>query len=603
MRINEIALVTEVTGTKIKAEVFSQKNSIYLVDNGELIKNVSVGNYVKIIKGFTKIVGVIEGESIKEDSSKAPYSEDGEEIKRYIIVQILGKLTDNEFIRGISEMPMIYNPVFILNNDEYSRIFYDKSNYSAEIGKLLSDETLGISINLNSIFNGHIGIFGNTGSGKSNTLAKIYFEFFRYANDFPNFKKKSQYVLFDFNGEYITRDFLKDNRRIINLNTKRKSSLSDDKIIIQEKTLINEEILSILFGATEKTQEPFINRVVRAYFYDNIEQILDKDNLIDELSKLIFENCEDIDYLQKYINDFLKILNQDETYIALNLRYNVKQKGLFYRTDYDIYLNSVSEVKNYILGKINLVDYNIFEISKLQKLKLVLNYKFVEELGKKYINKEHIAPLLKRAQTRIRKLEKIISIGADNRAIHENNLLIINLRYLDSELKKIIPLIVCKSSYDTHVEKVESQSTLNFIIDEAHNILSSQSERENSEIKDYRLEVFEEIIKEGRKFGVFFTVCSQRPSDISTTIISQINHYFIHRLMNSEDLRIINNTVSFLDKTSYEMISSLPSGACILTGISINFPMLIQVDLLHKTQRPNSENVDYLELWTSNKNW
>lgn len=602
MRINEIALVTEVTGTKIKAEVFSQKNSIYLVDNGELIKNVSVGNYVKIIKGFTKIVGVIEGESIKEDSSKAPYSEDGEEIKRYIIVQILGKLTDNEFIRGISEMPMIYNPVFILNNDEYSRIFYDKSNYSAKIGKLLSDETLGISINLNSIFNGHIGIFGNTGSGKSNTLAKIYFEFFRYANDFPNFKKKSQYVLFDFNGEYITRDFLKDNRRIINLNTKRKSSLSDDKIIIQEKTLINEEILSILFGATEKTQEPFINRVVRAYFYDNIEQILDKDNLIDELSKLIFENCEDIDYLQKYINDFLKILNQDETYIALNLRYNVKQKGLFYRTDYDIYLNSVSEVKNYILGKINLVDYNIFEISKLQKLKLVLNYKFVEELGKKYINKEHIAPLLKRAQTRIRKLEKIISIGADNRAIHENNLLIINLRYLDSELKKIIPLIVCKSSYDTHVEKVESQSTLNFIIDEAHNILSSQSERENSEIKDYRLEVFEEIIKEGRKFGVFLTVCSQRPSDISTTIISQINHYFIHRLMNSEDLRIINNTVSFLDKTSYEMISSLPSGACILTGISINFPMLIQVDLLHKTQRPNSENVDYLELWTSNKN-
>ena len=87
-------------------------------------------------------------------------------------------------------------------------------------------------------------------------------------------------------------------------------------------------------------------------------------------------------------------------------------------------------------------------------------------------------------------------------------------------MKKIVSMIVCKTKY---AEKKEAKknalnSTLHFIIDEAHNILSDMSTRESEEWKDYRLESFEEIIKEGRKFGVFLTIASQRPSDISDTI-------------------------------------------------------------------------------------
>lgn len=84
-------------------------------------------------------------------------------------------------------------------------------------------------------------------------------------------------------------------------------------------------------------------------------------------------------------------------------------------------------------------------------------------------------------------------------------------------------------------------STLHLIIDEAHNILSNTSFRESESWKDYRLETFEEIIKEGRKFGVFVTISSQRPNDISPTIISQAHNYFIHRLINQNDLYAIEN--------------------------------------------------------------
>ena len=84
--------------------------------------------------------------------------------------------------------------------------------------------------------------------------------------------------------------------------------------------------------------------------------------------------------------------------------------------------------------------------------------------------------------------------------------------------------------------QANEQTYLNLIIDEAHNILSEESQRESEQWKDYRLETFEEIIKEGRKFGVFLTLASQRPVDISPTIISQLHNYFLHRLINEQDI-------------------------------------------------------------------
>lgn len=135
------------------------------------------------------------------------------------------------------------------------------------------------------------------------------------------------------------------------------------------------------------------------------------------------------------------------------------------------------------------------------------------------------------------------------------------------------------------------------MIDEAHNILSAQSSREASVWKDYRLEVFEEIIKEGRKFGFYLTLASQRPADISPTIMSQIHNYFIHRLVNDNDLAMLVNTISSLDSNSKRQIPLLAAGQCIITGTSFDLPVLVQVEKLEKSVAPNSENADLKTLW------
>ena len=140
-------------------------------------------------------------------------------------------------------------------------------------------------------------------------------------------------------------------------------------------------------------------------------------------------------------------------------------------------------------------------------------------------------------------------------------------------------------------------SSLHIIVDEAHNILSNTSIRESAEWKDYRLECFEEIIKEGRKFGTFLTISSQRPSDISDTIISQLHNYFIHRLVNEEDLRKIYRTIAFSDKSTNEMIPILPAGGCVFAGLASSFPILARVSILPECNQPQSENVDIQKIW------
>jgi hypothetical protein len=165
--------------------------------------------------------------------------------------------------------------------------------------------------------------------------------------------------------------------------------------------------------------------------------------------------------------------------------------------------------------------------------------------------------LLKRKSTILSKEANVFTTNVD--VFLEKALEDVGVEYNDGFNGRFRPLFSLsnfkksRSKRSLHYDdekKVENDDNnyLNLIVDEAHNILSEQSERESEHWRDYRLETFEEIMKEGRKFGVFLTIASQRPADISPTIISQLHNYFVHRLINNEDIRAVEKTISYLDK-------------------------------------------------------
>ena len=207
---------------------------------------------------------------------------------------------------------------------------------------------------------------------------------------------------------------------------------------------------------------------------------------------------------------------------------------------------------------------------------------------------------MSRLAKRFEMLEKIFVLGKELEK--STNIHVVNLRNVNLEIKKIIPLIICKSNYDEQKNKRDNNenNSLHIIIDEAHNILSENSNRESETWKDYRLETFEEIIKEGRKFGIFLTIASQRPSDISPTIISQLHNYFIHRLMNENDLKAVNKAISYLDKLSFDAISNLSTGSCFIAGQMTQFPISVKINILAEKQQPKSQTIDLNKLWQQN---
>ncbi|MEJ2353710.1 MAG: DUF87 domain-containing protein, partial [Anaerolineales bacterium] len=114
---------------------------------------------------------------------------------------------------------------------------------------------------IDGLFNSHIAIFGNTGSGKSNTLAALYQGFIktmRHINS-KEFESNCRLMFFDFNGEYTDTDCLTKHKKIYNLSTLNEKG---DKIPLSASGLLDIEVLSILSDATEKTQRPFLRRAL-----------------------------------------------------------------------------------------------------------------------------------------------------------------------------------------------------------------------------------------------------------------------------------------------------------------------------------------------------
>ena len=143
----------------------------------KLLKMFQWGSYIKVVKGFVSIIGKVEGEFTSEEKYyNKEYNREEIKINRILQVSLFGHFDGDHFKQGIKEMPLIDNECYLLNRDEFNSLhhFYKNNDKTITIGGLTEEPSQKIKINVNNLFASHIGIFGNTGSGKSNTLAKIY---------------------------------------------------------------------------------------------------------------------------------------------------------------------------------------------------------------------------------------------------------------------------------------------------------------------------------------------------------------------------------------------------------------------------------------------
>ncbi|HIF9081912.1 TPA: ATP-binding protein [Photobacterium damselae] len=582
-----IGEVTAVNGIQITLTVDETSNKDTIFYEGQRYKGISIREYVSIQRGFRDIVCIVEGEYL--DERRFQENTDKIEYVRKVYVRPIGYIENGNFFEGIKFLPLIRDPAFLLPEQALKTVYSSSAESDFCIGSLLK-EGIEISLPWQRLFNTHIGIFGNTGSGKSNTLTKLFTTLFDEKHE--QIKPVSKFVLLDFNGEYIKDQIVSlEHKHAIDLNT----NTAVDQFPLVEDEFWNAETLSILFQATTNTQKPFINRVLqgRSKYGSGKASAL---SYLKYTIKFCFTSSSQKPEVLDLIKSVLKSTNQAK--ILDKVCWHGNKYKLLRDNMSDVFFNGESEYDTHLKNIVDNIQIN--DLDAFQEFKILCKLKLINDLMYNFVQFDHIQPLLKRAESSLGGLSKVIKVESSV-AVDDKAITVISLRNCNQDVKKIIPLLVTKHYYNSHkkqVKKSPPEKTLHLIIDEAHNILSQQSVREQANWKDYRLELFEELIKEGRKFGIFLTLSSQRPADISATIMSQLHNFFIHRLVNDRDLFLLDNTISTLDSVSRSLIPNLSRGSCIITGTSFDLPMLIQVDELNDNCKPDSNDVLLENLWS-----
>ena len=615
-----VGRVVAVEGRRVRVAVDKLKNSSHLLFQGGIVRNVAVGSYLKITKGFSELIAKVDGEFIEEDrGASAVYRRGVDPMSRQLQVSLIGYIEGRSFERGVREMPLLDNECFILTDAEFGLVhaFVEDSDTPIEIGSLAMEPTQAVSVGVNAIFASHVGIFGNTGSGKSYTLARLYYDLFQKYGAEPSFRERAQFVLLDFNGEYVNRIGEEGEyatsviagesvKRVYELSTQHERG---DRLPLPKSAVHDPTLWSVLLDATEKTQAPFIGRALGGY-WDHV--IGDRAALLYAIGSLIADYTRSTDsgidrqlpanFLEEIGLCLGDAVSPDLAQLIEDFRDNL---GL-HTGNHSFYWgghypnverwSSAGDWTDFIRGKVTAVRQDFSSIDDVDLVRFRLVLQFFREVIKGFANREHLGPLMKRLEERVPSVKRLIRVSDD--AFTETPLTVISLRGVNLAMRKVLPMIVCKQLYDAKKDSDPlGQRYLNLIIDEAHNILSADSSRETEAWRDYRLETFEEIIKEGRKFGVFLTIASQRPHDISETIISQLHNYFLHRLVNNLDIHAIEKAVAYLDRVSFESLPILPTGACVLSGVSAQVPVIVRIAELPAAYAPNSRTMSVTSEW------
>lgn len=605
----KVGVIIEVDGNLSKVGMYSETNDSDYIWNGDILTGPKVGAYLTINQNDVKIIATVFSEKIidlQNDASNLEFDNtfSKNSIKRIISLKVKGVIENNNFHVTSKYVPMIGNVVTLTTKDELNLIYgIYKNELTINIGKSILEE-YDINIPVNRFFASHIGIFGNTGSGKSNTLHKLYKELFqtKYAE---NMKIHSQFFVIDFNGEYTQENqfSLSDEfKKVFAINTGKKSG--GQKLPILKDYILDADILSILFDAKPGTQVPFLRNAMRTYNEKIKNSATTFGQMEIGLLKRIIVSHKSVNAIS--LNDWLEVAEK----MNVNSDLLSKLKKLHFYTVYGTLKSENGYIDGEQLSQYGMKELRINEIedevisifedsSEFEKLKYFLAFQRVYVSAWKSTNLEYINPLFKRIENSLNSLEKVIDLvdDIDDSYTFMN---IISLVDANQEITRLIPMLFSKMIYDEHKEYVTSCKTVtktkHLIIDEAHNILNGQIRRNSDDWQDYRLGIFEEIIKEGRKFGFFLTIASQRPSDISPTIMSQIHNYIIHRLVNDNDLNMLINTMPTLDKFSFQMIPSLGQGEAVITGNAIKVPILVKVNK-EKIIRPKSDDIELTDLW------
>ncbi|GAX88141.1 conserved hypothetical protein [Lebetimonas natsushimae] len=547
---------------------------------------------------------------------------------KYLDVYPLGTIKDNKFEFGVSVFPTLYSDVLYIKDEELDIIFnissieeeIDGNNTklnSLSIGMSSVFKDYDIKINIDNFFGSHSAVLGNTGSGKSCTIASMLQQLFKKKNFSAT---GATFIIFDTNGEYKKAfEKLKTQNNDVDIYY---TSLNDEKNpFYLPHHFMNIEEWELLLQASEKSQLPILRNALgfATLFEEN-----NNENYKKKIKNHIIASCileiytsepSPIAKYQKIKSLFNKAeFDNYDTIEGYNGQYgnfsDEKKEAEFLNVMKENLLNEEFKIPNYKEGV-------YFEFDKLSEyLELAILYE--EANGNKQI-RNYCAPLLTRTEI-IQHREDFKFLKKENEKIEDyllkflgivkmpifkefsqyikkTQITIIDLNEVEDEIVEIISSVFTRIIFDfLKKQKDRNVFPINLILEEAHRYIAYDSKRTFLRAS----QIFDRVAKEGRKYGLFLMISSQRPSELSKTVLSQCNNFIVHRIQNPDDLLHIRQMTPHISDTILKKLPSIPTQHALIFGNAVNIPALFKVN--EANPLPKSDNNEISKNWFVEKN-
>lgn len=530
-------------------------------------------------------------------------------------ISIVGEIKDNKFIYGDINMPSFNSVCSFITTQELDIMFsYDEN--SLEVGYSYIYNNYPIKIGVNSFFANHFAILGNSGSGKSYSVAKIIQSIFYEAKSIPF---KTNIFLFDAYGEY-QQAFSKIGENNENLNYKvLTTDLQSDKyeIIRLPFWLLGVDDICLLLNITNQIQIPIIEKALKlvSFFSENEQEVLKGKN--DIIARALLEIIFNGRTPSEIRNKLISVLTKYNT-VNLNLDI-VLSKGGWSRTIRQcIFVDSeqkfadieivISYLETLLSDDIELAlpngkyKYSIEDFATALDFALISENVMADENAYSYSNilKVRLNALINSDYSKYFEFEEymnheeyirsLLTTSTGNKAQIVN----FNINYVDDRFAKTLVKIYSKLLFD-YITKAEKRASMPFhiILEEAHRYVQNDTD---VELIGYN--IFERITKEGRKYGIILGLISQRPSEISQTAISQCSNFLVFKMFHPLDLEFVNYIISSNNDILINKIKSLNPGTCIMYGSAFKLPTIAKIG--EPNPAPLSSSCDINSTWYVN---
>ncbi len=529
-----------------------------------------------------------------------------------IKIRFLGEYQGKRYLNGVLRKPLLNSNIRIINGEELMELVGIESDKSFVLGDSAIYKNFKVCPNINDLFSNHLAIFGNSGSGKSCGVARIVQNVFNNKSMNPI---NANLFIFDAYGEYknafhaLNQINPQYNYKFITTNP----SDEDDFLLDIPVHLLNLDDWALLLQASNHSQLPIIENTIKLakiFSQENEESRRLKNHLIAKALLAILFSSETTANKKNEIFTIIEVCNTPE------FNFNSVIPGVGYTRvfsecfEIDAHGNFGENVliTDYILKHI-LDDSVVFNEPEgayytLQDFNKAMEFTLISEGFQHNENLYSDSIILKVRLNTIMSSKvgsyftgtKYIPVEDYIKGLIQKNdtkaqIININLEDIDDVYAKVIVKIFCRLMFE-YSKGLEKRASIPFhlFLEEAHRYIQKDTD---TFLIGYN--IFDRIAKEGRKYGVILDIISQRPVEISDTVIAQCSNFLIFKMTHPLDIKYIEEMLPNISSDIVEKQKVLQPGTCVGFGGAFKIPMIVKLEM--PNPMPYSSNCDVSTCW------